>query len=191
MDNGLIPREETALVVVDIQEKLFPRVEGHEKILANSLKVIEFCRRLSIPIIVTEQYPSGLGATVPEVQEALGDEYLPIAKTSFSCFGEPGFTGKVHDLDRLWLVFVGIETHVCVAQTVFGALVTVEDDSEEPIGPVVLADCVGSRFAFDHETGLARMRDEGAVITSSDAFFYEMLVEAKTPDHKKVFDLLK
>ncbi|NLH48511.1 MAG: isochorismatase family protein [Myxococcales bacterium] len=181
---GLLPRGTTALVVVDIQEKLFPHVQQGEKILANSLKVIEFCKRLEIPILVTEQYPKGLGASLPVVKEALGDEYRPIPKTAFSCFGEPEFVTALEELDVETLVLIGIETHVCVLQT---ALVGMAGDYDI----MVLADCVSSRDTLNHELGLRRLGDEGALIGSSEMFFYEMLVAAKTDDHKAVFDLLK
>lgn len=182
--DGLIPREATALIVVDIQEKLFPQIQGKEDLLANSLKVIEFCRRLEIPVLVTEQYPQGLGSTLPAVKTALGDDYRPIPKTAFSCFGEPEFTAALADLAVDSLVLIGIETHVCVLQT---ALVGVASEYDV----LVLADCVGSRASFNHELGLRRLSDEGILVGSSDMFFYEMLVEAKTDDHQAVLDLLK
>jgi nicotinamidase-related amidase len=190
--NGLIPRDDTVLVVVDIQEKLFPAIADKEAILANSLKVIEFANRLEIPILVTEQYPSGLGATLPEVQKALGQAYAPIAKTAFSCFGEPTFVDALKELDRGWIVLIGIETHVCVAQTALAGMNFFIDDSDDyDFSVSVLADCVSARTKQFHDVGIERMRDEGVAVSTSDAFFYEMLVEAKTDDHKKVFDLLK
>lgn len=181
---GLLPRGSTALVVVDIQEKLFPHVQQREIVLANSLKVIDFCRRLDIPLLVTEQYPKGLGASLEPVKQALGDAYRPIPKTAFSCFGEPEFVTAVEELEVETLVLIGIETHVCVLQT---ALVGLAADYDI----MVLADCVSARATANHELALRRLDDEGAVIGSSEMFFYEMLVEAKTDDHKAVFDLLK
>lgn len=190
--NGLIPRDEAVLVVIDLQEKLFPLIFNQAQVLENSLKVIEFCRRLDIPIVVTEQYPKGLGSTLTVVQEALGDAYKPIPKTTFSCFGEPEFTRTVASLGRNWLIIVGIETHVCVAQTVLTGMNLYVDDHEDfDPGMLVLADCVGSRTPLDHSIGIDRLRDEGVFISTSDAFYYEMLVEAKTDAHKKVFALLK
>jgi nicotinamidase-related amidase len=181
---GLLPRKTTALVVIDMQEKLFPRTNDSAAVLERCLKVIEFCKRLNVPIVVTEQYPKGLGTTLPAVREALGPLYKPISKTAFSCFGEERFVDKVEELEVDTLVLVGIETHVCVAQT---ALVGVAYEYDI----AVLADCVTSRNPRDHEIGLGRIRDEGGVIASSEMFFYEMLSEAKTDEHQKVFDLLK
>ncbi|MDP8224154.1 MAG: hydrolase [Candidatus Lernaella stagnicola] len=182
--DGLIPREATALVVVDIQEKLFPHIHDKEALLANVVKTIDFCRRLDIPIVITEQYPKGLGATLPEVKDVLEEDYRPIPKTAFSCFGEPEFTAKVADLDVDTLIVIGIETHVCVAQT---ALVGAAQEYEM----MLLADVVGARDPFNHELALRRMSDEGVLVGTREMFFYEMLVEAKTDDHKTVFDLLK
>ena len=190
--NGLIPRSEAVLVVVDIQEKLFPAIADKEAMLEKSIKTIEFCRRLGIPILVTEQYPKGLGQTLPEVQAALGDQYRPIPKTAFSCLGEPAFVEALYGTEKEWLILIGIETHVCVCQTALTALeffMDAQDDVDFSVA--VLDDCVGARTKAYHRTGIKRMRDEGAIITSSDAFYYEMLVSAKTEDHKKVFDLLK
>ncbi len=181
---GLLPRATTALVVVDIQEKLFPRVQGNEAVLANCVKVIEFCKRLDIPILVTEQYPKGLGTTLPQIKTALGDKYRPIPKTAFSCFGEPEFVNALEDLEVDSVVLIGIETHVCVLQT---ALVGMSSDYDV----LVLADCVSSRDALNHDLGLRRLSDEGTVVGTAEMFFYEMLTEAKTEDHQAVFDLLK
>jgi len=182
---GLLQREDTALVVVDIQEKLFPKVINHQLVLDRCLKTIEFCKRLNIPIIVSEQYPSGLGLTLPAVQDTLGAEYKPIAKTAFSCFGEPAFVEAVEELEVASLVLIGVETHVCVAQT---ALVGMHGHDLEM---VVLADCVSSRDAYNTDVGLRRIDEEGGIISSMEMFFYEMLVRAKTEEHQAVFDLLK
>jgi nicotinamidase-related amidase len=181
---GLLPRSATALVVVDIQEKLFPHVQEQEAMLAKCVKVIDFCKRLEIPILVTEQYPKGLGSTVPKIKEALGDAYRPIPKTAFSCFGEPEFVNALEELEVDTVALIGIETHVCVLQT---ALVGLSSDFDM----LVLADCVSARNKFDHEMSLRRLGDEGAIVGTAEMFFYEMLAEAKTDDHQAVFDLLK
>ena len=182
---GLIPRDSVAVVVVDIQEKLFPHIHNKDELLGNVQKVVNFCRRLDIPLVVTEQYPKGLGTTLPEIQEVLGGSYKPIKKTIFSCFGVPEFIEALDETGADTIVLTGIETHVCISQTALMGLAADDYDL------VVLADCVGSRTEQNHRIGLARMQDEGAIISSMEMFFYEMLVAAKTDDHKNVFDLLK
>jgi nicotinamidase-related amidase len=180
---ALLHDESTALVVVDIQEKLLPHVLNNQEIIKNAVKVIEFCKILEIPIIVTEQYPKGLGVTVPEIQKALGEEYRPIEKTAFSCFGEEMFVETLDEMEVDTLVLMGIETHICVAQTALVGLDTHDIHA--------LADCMGSRIALDHELALNRLRDEGVVVSTVETFMYETLKEAKTADHKAVFHLLK
>jgi len=180
---ALLHDESTALVVVDIQEKLLPHVLNYQDIVKNAAKIIEFCKILEIPIIVTEQYPKGLGVTVPEIQKALGEDYRPIEKTAFSCFGEEMFVEALDEAEVDTLVVIGIESHVCVLQT---ALVGLDTHDIH-----VLADCVGSRISLDHSLALKRMRDEGVVVSTAETFMYETLKEAKTADHKAVFHLLK
>jgi nicotinamidase-related amidase len=182
---GLLPRVNVAVVLVDVQEKLFRQIHDKENILANILKVIQFCRRMDIPVLVTEQYPKGLGATLPEIQQALGASYKPMSKTVFSCFGAPEFPDALEETGADVIVLLGIETHICVLQTALTAL------ASDLYDVVALADCIGARSAGNHQLGLDRMRDEGAMISSWEMFVYEMLVEAKTEDHERVFDLLK
>jgi len=189
--NGLMLRDETVLVVIDIQEKLFPAIFNQKMVLDNSHKVIRFARLLDIPILVTEQYPKGLGTTLPSVRLALGDAYKPIPKTAFSCFGEPAFVEALKATGRRNVVLLGIETHVCVSQTAITGFYAAVDDPDFELDMCVLADCVGSRNPTDHAFALDRMRIEDVIVTTKDAFFYEMLLEAKTEDHKKVFELLK
>ncbi|MCC6157919.1 MAG: isochorismatase family protein [Deltaproteobacteria bacterium] len=182
---GLVPREDVAVVVVDIQEKLFGFIHEKERVLENSKKVIEFCQRIGLQTFVTEQYPKGLGVTLPELQQTLGANYTPIPKTAFSCLGEPAFMEALEGTEASTLVLLGIETHICVLQTAITALASGNWDV------MILSDAVGSRTVENHRLGLDRARDEGAIIASSEMFFYEILQEAKTEDHKKVFDLLK
>jgi len=177
----LLPRANTGLLVIDFQEKLFPHVLDRERITARAIFAIACLRRLGLPVIVSEQYPKGLGVTVPEIREALAEDYRPLAKTAFSCLGEPALAERIAGLDNL--LVIGIETHICVAQTVLQAL---------PAQRVhVLADAVGARGEVDHREGLNRMRLAGAVISTAETAVYELLGAAKTPEHKLLFDLLK
>jgi len=180
---ALLNRESTALIVIDIQEKLFPHVINREKLEANICKVIEFCKLIDIPILVTEQYPQGLGITVPKVREALGTAYKPIPKTAFSCFGEERFYEALEVLSVDWIILIGIETHICVGQTALEGLDTHDVH--------ILADCVSARNELDHQVALSRLAQDGAVVSTAEMFFYEILRKAKTPEHKAVFHLLK
>ncbi len=179
------PMDHVAVVIVDIQEKLFEHIFNKEEILTNVSKVISFCKRLGVPLFVTEQYPQGLGETLPALRELLASDYRPIPKTVFSCYGAPDFVHALDESEVETVVLVGIETHICVMQTALSGLAYGAHDM------IVLADCVGSRVDLNHGLGLDRMRDEGVIISSMEMFFYELLGEAKTAEHKLVFDLLK
>jgi nicotinamidase-related amidase len=172
---SLLNRERTALVVVDVQEAFRPYASFAEVARACA-KLVRGARILGLPTTATEQYPQGLGHTAPEV--GLEDEPR-IEKSVFSAARAEGF-----DLDgRTQAVVCGIETHVCVAQTVHDLL-------EGGVEVHVPADAVGSRHALDHERGLARMERAGAVVTSVEAVLFELLERAGTPEFKSVQRLI-
>jgi nicotinamidase-related amidase len=163
----LDPRR-AAIVVVDLQEKLLPAIHERERVLRNSLLLLRLARVLGLPAVLTTQYRKGLGATVPEVLEvAPGVE--PVDKVAFGCFGSDEFRSRLRAQgNRDQLVVAGIEAHICVAQTVLGALA-------EGLAVHVAADAVGSRAPENREVGLRRMESAGAVVTSAEMAIYELL----------------
>lgn len=177
-------REEAALFVVDIQEKLMPFIFERERVLRNSALLIKAAKVLGLPIVVTEQYPKGLGATLPEIQQALGTFYQPIEKLTFSGCGVQAAREAVQASGcQQWLV-IGIETHVCVVQTVLDIL-------EMGLGAHVAADAVSSRTESNYRAGIERMRDAGAVISSAEMAIYEMLREAGMEEFRAILKLVK
>ncbi|MEW5936713.1 MAG: hydrolase [Candidatus Thermoplasmatota archaeon] len=174
-------REHSVLVIIDMQEKLFPRVVEKELLAENVVKLISFAQTLGIPIVLTEQYPKGLGTTIAPVRQAL-DDYRPLEKVSFSCFGAEGFEEKLGGARVLLLT--GIETHVCVFQTALDAL-------SKGYSVHVLADAVSSRTSGDKEIGIERMRDSGAIISSTEMAIFEILERAGTEEFKSVAHLLR
>jgi nicotinamidase-related amidase len=172
---GLLARDRAALVVVDVQEG-FRSYERFAEVAARAGKLVEASRVLSIPVLVSEQYPRGLGHTAPEV--GLGDEPR-IEKTVFSAVRAEGF-----DLfGRDQAIVCGIETHVCVSQTVHDLLA----DGVEVHVP---ADATGSRHAIDHERALERLQRAGAVVSTVEAALFELLEHAGTPEFKAVQKLI-
>ncbi len=183
---GLPPRLEkvrTALVVVDMQEKFRPLIAGMDEIVRNCGRLIRFCDRLDLPIVITEQYPQGLGRTLPELAE-LVPNVAPIEKVSFSCAGDSHFTTRLQSLRRDQVVLCGIETHVCVYQTAY-------DLRAAGLHVALAADAIGSRLATNREIGLARMRELGAQLMSTEMIMFEILRVAGTPDFKAVADVLR
>jgi nicotinamidase-related amidase len=172
---GLLARNRAALVVVDVQEG-FRSYESFAGVADACAKLVQAARILDVPRIISEQYPKGLGHTAPEI--GLQDE-LRIEKSVFSAARAEGF-----DLGgRDQAVVCGIETHVCVSQTVIDLL-------ERGVEVHVPADAVGSRHAIDYERGLERLERAGAVVSTVEAALFELLERAGTQEFKEVQKLI-
>jgi nicotinamidase-related amidase len=176
--------ERTCLVVVDLQERLLPAVADRERILRNSVLLLRLAEILALPVLLTTQYARGLGPTVPPVLDAARG-VAPLDKVSFGCFGDPGFLERLAALGgRDQLVVAGIESHICVAQTVLGAL-------ERGYAVHVASDATGSRTVENRTVGLDRMTRAGAVISSTEMAVYELLGRSDGAAFKKMLPLLK
>ncbi|MFL5847142.1 MAG: isochorismatase family protein [Solirubrobacteraceae bacterium] len=168
---GLLERDRTALVLIDVQEGFRP-YDVFTQVVNGCKKLVEAARVLDVPIVVTEQYPKGLGSTAAEI----GLDGEPrIEKTVFSAARAAGF--DLHG--RTQAVVCGIEAHVCVSQTVHDLLA-------EGIEVHVPADAVGSRHAIDYERALPRLERAGAVVTTIEAALLELCERAGTPEFKAV-----
>jgi nicotinamidase-related amidase len=168
---GLLVRDRATLIVVDVQEGFRP-YPVFASVAESCAKLVQAARILQVPRLVSEQYPKGLGHTAPEV--GLQDERR-IEKTVFSAVRADGF-----DLDgRDQAIVCGIETHVCVAQTV-------DDLLEQGVEVHVPADAVGSRHELDGDRALERMARAGAVVSTVEATLFELLERAGTPEFKAV-----
>jgi isochorismate hydrolase len=171
-------------VLIDLQEKLLPAIEGHERVLRNSLLLLRLAEVLELPLVLTTQYKSGLGETVPKVLAA-APGVVPLDKLSFGCFGDPAFASRLKALEgRDQLLVAGIESHICVAQTVLGAL-------GEGYAVHVASDAVGSRTDANRQVGLARMERAGAWLSSAEMAVYELLSRSDGPAFKKMLPYLK
>lgn len=181
---GLLRPESTALLVIDLQEKLVPHIHGCEQVLRNVEKVLRLAAILDLPTILTTQYALGLGPTVAQVQERI--EVAALDKVCFGCFGDGSFrealSAKAPAAANL--ILIGIEAHICVLQTALGAL-------DAGYGVHVPADAVGSRAARNCELGLERMRQAGCVISSAEMAVYELLGDSKRAEFKQMLPFLK
>jgi nicotinamidase-related amidase len=174
-----LERERTALVVVDVQEAFRPAVERFDEVVASTAQLIQGAEALGVPVIVTEQYPKGLGATVTEIAEHLSG-LEPVEKTCFSAARADGFDLQGRDQALL----CGIEAHVCVSQTAHDLL-------ERGVEVHVARDAVTSRTAENREVGLHKMERSGAVVTSVEAALFELLGAAGSDEFKQVQRLVK
>jgi hypothetical protein len=179
-----IKREDSLLVAVDYQEKILPAVLNREELMKKSLRLIRGMKALGVPMLVSEQYPKGLGKTVGEVAELVGEEFNPVEKMTFSCAGEEEFMKRLAATGRKTVIICGIEAHVCVLQTVI-------DLMGEGYTVVMVKDCVSSRFAEDLEVGLKRAELEGAIITTSESLLFELTEVAGSDVFKTISKLVK
>jgi len=179
----MIPRDDVVAVVVDIQERLFPHIHGHDQLAENTVKLIKGLKILQVPLIVTQQYTKGLGPTIPQVAEALVD-FNPIEKLTFSSFGDPDFVNVLNDYGKNHIILMGIEAHVCVLQTAMDLL---------NIGyeVILVEDCVSSRRLNDKQVALQRMRDDGVIITTYESILFELTKVAGTDEFKAISNLVK
>jgi len=174
-----LDRDRAALVVVDVQEGFRPVIDDFTELARQAAILAQGAQIMGLPVVVTEQYPKGLGPTVPEIAEHL-DGVEPIAKTVFSAPCAEGFDLQGRDQ----AVVCGIEAHICVMQSVL-------DLRERGVEVEVAADAVGSRKALNREVGLDRMREAGARVTSVETALFELLGEAGTDEFKAVQRLVK
>ena len=179
----MIDVEDAFLLVVDVQEKLFPRVSEHDKVLEKMLFTINGIKLFNIPILVTEQNPRGLGVTIPQVETAL-PIYTPGEKTAFNAFECRTFRDRVDHLGRGTMILVGIETHVCILQTAVEAL-------DRGMTVYVVADAVASMDPHDHRIALDRLEHLGATITTSQSVIYEMMRDAGDGRFSELLELIK
>jgi nicotinamidase-related amidase len=177
--------EQCALVVIDIQEKLLPPIFHKEQLVKNAQLLIRAAHILKIPALVSTQYAKGLGATVPDVASLLPGTDA-IDKTLFSCFGSDAFCSAIKRLpgQRNTLLLCGMESHICVTQTALAAL-------REGYLVHVAADAVSSRTELNWKIGLDRMRDAGAVISSTEMMIYELMRASSSAAFKELLPHLK
>jgi nicotinamidase-related amidase len=181
-----IRRENLSLVVIDMQERLMSAIpeEKRESTIKNAAVLIQAAKTFEIPITVTEQYPRGLGPTIAEIKDCVGDGFQPIEKVVFSCARSPEFRSAIEGTHKREALICGIETHVCVLQTVI-------DMINNGYVLYVPADAVASRKDLDWEKGISLIERAGAVVGTTEAFVFQLLERAGTEEFKKISKLIK
>ncbi len=177
--------EESLLLVVDVQERLFAAMDPeHREDVARNIKILATAaKRLGLPLLVSEQYPKGLGHTLPEIKEALGG-VAPIEKVAFSCCGAEGFAERLTAAGTRRIILTGIEAHVCV-------LLTALDLLEAGYTVHVVSDAVCSRSRENWRIALDQLRQAGAIVTSTETVLFQLLGRADTDDFKALQPLVK
>jgi len=174
----------SVLFVVDVQARLLPAMADPAGVLARTALLMRAARRLGVPLLVTEQYPQGIGRTVPELA-ALATPEETVEKIHFSCAAEPAVRDQLRLLaPRCQAVLCGIEAHVCVLQSALGL-------AAEGWCVAVVADAVGSRRDADRDAGLARLAASGVTVATSEMVAFEWLDRAGTPEFRDLLKLIK
>lgn len=183
VERFFITSEDSLLLIIDIQVKLAEVMDVKDKIIENVDHLIELAKLRNIPIVLTEQYPKGLGQTVERIRNSL-PVYKPFEKLSFSCCNENTFFDLIKSFNRKRIVVTGMETHVCVLQTSLDLI-------KEGFYVHVVQDAVCSRAKQNWKIALEFMRDAGAVITSTETVLFQWLKVAGTEEFKKIIKRIK
>jgi nicotinamidase-related amidase len=175
--------EKTALLIIDMQEKLTRVMADRESLIINLQKLIKEANVLGLPVFMTEQYPQGLGVTIPEIATLL-PEIKPYAKMSFSCCADANFLEKMNSIKYKQILVTGIEAHACVYQTVSDLL-------RAGYEVQIVVDCISSRTIENRNIAIAKMKDMGAGITSMETVLFELLKTAENNHFKDISRIVK
>ena len=178
--HNMIEKDDSVLVVIDVQEKLMPVIADSKRVIDNISTLLKFSHIIDLPVIQTEQ--EKLGSTVPEVKQEVS-KCTPIGKITFDAFLCDELVEQIGKTKRNTLILTGVETHICVAQTALHALPGFKVH--------VVSDGVSSRTGDNRTIGLERMRQSGAVITSTEMVIYELLKRAGTDEFRQTLKLVK
>ena len=177
----LLGKDDSALLIVDVQTKLVNLIEGNQRLVWNNRRLVDAAGIFEIPILATEQYPQGLGGTVPDLAARLNSV---CAKTRFSCGECEELFSELMSAGRRKIVIAGIESHVCVMQTALDLLTA-------GFEIYVVVDAIGSRFTLDHQTAIRRMELAGAFLTTTESVMFEWCEASGTKEFKLISALVR
>ena len=179
----MITTNNCGLIIIDVQECLFPKIHDHKTLLKEILLLYKGLEIFNIPLLITEQYPQGLGKTVPEIHAATAAK-TAYAKTSFSCFGDPHIRKKILSMKKTHWILAGIEAHICVLQTAQGLLA-------HNMKVIVPQEATSSRHKTHYERALIELVEIGARVTSVESLLFELAHDAKTKEFQKLKTLFR
>ena len=183
-------RQDALLVVVDVQDRLAAVMSRREPVVASAIRLVKTAALVGVPIVVTRQYPQGLGDTDPAINEAVeiveqsGHAVSRADKVAFDCFADPAFQAIVSASGRSQIILAGMETHICIAQTALHAL-------RSDLEVMVVADACCSRDAAVHDLALDRLLAAGAVVSTTESVMYELVGAAGTDEFKSLLRIVK
>ncbi len=176
----MLNTDDTTIICIDIQEKLAKIASG--KIIQNTIKLMKASAVLNINTIITEQYPKGLGETIPEIKNI--KDFLTVEKTTFSAYQTEEFKQKFDKINNKNVLICGIETHICVLQTALDLI-------KKNYNVYILSDCSASREEYNHNTALELFKNKGGNIITLEIALFEFLKSSKHPNFKEIQSLIK
>jgi nicotinamidase-related amidase len=183
MTDYLLSAEKALLLVIDIQEKFQPILSNAEAVIENTRRLITGCNQLNVPVIVTEQYPKGLGETVAPLKHALKAETPVLEKTSFGCGGEPVVAEHLKAAKRQQILVCGLEAHVCVNQTVVSLLA-------QGYQVYLIEDAIGARDERNYHIAMKKLAQLGAIPSCVEMALFELMRHSRHPQFKAVQQLI-
>ena len=184
MSKNLLNTDTSLLLIVDIQEKLIAAQHNKDEIAKNASILTEAAKILNIPTVLSEQYPKGLGSTINLIKNKLSQAAHFFEKTSFNCCCESGFNELIKSFGRKQIFVCGIESHVCVHQTVYD-LISLGYEVH------IIQDAISSRKEYEYKIGLERMINNGAIPSCTEMALFELIKGAKHPEFKAIQNLIK
>jgi len=181
---NVLDQARAAFVIIDMQEAFRASISDFAETAARIALVAHAMQLLNIPIIVTEQYPKGLGHTATEIRAVLPDDFKPIEKTAFSSCGAQGFITQLGETKATQILVCGIEAHICVNQTVHDLLA-------RGLKVHLLCDCITSRTTLNKQIALAKMRRSGAFLSTTEMALFELMRDARHEQFKAIQKLVK
>ena len=180
----IIKANETAAIIVDVQEKLMTAMYNREMVEENVNRLAGGLKLLEVPTIVTQQYTKGIGMTIPSVMETIGEDFSYMEKTSFGIYGEDPIKEAVDGLGKKNIIVCGTETHVCVLQTCIQL-------KAAGYQPIMVVDACGSRHEIDRLFGIERAKQEGVIITTYEALLFELMGGSTCPVFRQISKIVK
>ena len=179
----LLDRNRAALAVIDMQEAFRPMISNFSEIASRIAMLVEGFGLLKVPVLVTEQYPKGLGKTIDEIAST-GEGLKPIEKLTFSACGIDEFDMRLRERHVEQVAICGIETHICVSQTAHDLLAAGYQVH-------LISDATGTRLAHNRDVAIGKLEQAGAIISSVETALFELCVQAGTPEFKAIQQLIK
>jgi nicotinamidase-related amidase len=185
MKTHVLSQKNAAILIIDPQEKLLPKVFEPQRVSGNTILLVRFARIAGLPLIVTTQYEKGIGPIVESIKQELPKESF-LDKVEFGCFNNAEFARRIDQMDksRNSLILSGIESHICVAQTALGAI-------EQGFNVHIASDAVSARTEWNWKIGLDRMREAGATISSTEMIIFEILKRSDSAEFKEILPDLR